>query len=392
MNGVAIAVAADDTINTVLAKITASEAGVVATYDADTETVTLTTTEESVDAIAVGNDTSGFLAAVKLDASAEQTTGTVAASAFESVLSAMPEYAAVTSGTLTINGQAIAIDPSTTTVASLIAAIDGVANVDATVDESTGVITIWSTSASSPIELTDTSGILDVLGIAAGAYSGTPGATTISKTQTGTDVISNSRDVAAAITRAAREFGDVLTGIAQAREGDGELLAEVVAAATDAAQALRDAGLPGFTIGGEGADVRLVIDEEALAAALDAFGDPKRITTVVSAALDEMTARIAAAAEQPQPVETPAAGGQAISLARAKLVADQAAAALLFLQALDRVVNGEGAQPANRTSDGSLDFQQRMAIREAIGSAPSSGDGALGGLFDALIPSSPSER
>ena len=65
VNGVAIAVAADDTVNTVLAKITASEAGVTATYDAATERITLTSKEGASGPITLGGDTEGLREALE---------------------------------------------------------------------------------------------------------------------------------------------------------------------------------------------------------------------------------------------------------------------------------------------------------------------------------------
>ncbi len=68
INGVEIAVQAEDSINTVLDRINQSDAGVTATFDAITEKVLLTQkTSGSAQDIVLGNDTSGFLAAVKLE-------------------------------------------------------------------------------------------------------------------------------------------------------------------------------------------------------------------------------------------------------------------------------------------------------------------------------------
>ena len=66
VNGVTINVAADDSINSVLAKINASAADVTATYDAATDSVELAENTAGV-GLVVGNDTSGFLAATKLE-------------------------------------------------------------------------------------------------------------------------------------------------------------------------------------------------------------------------------------------------------------------------------------------------------------------------------------
>ena len=91
VNGVEIDVKANDTINSVLAKITTSAAGVTATYDSATELVTLTAREGNTGPITLGADTSGFLAAVKLDGTAAPSVSTVSYSSFTSALGEMAE-------------------------------------------------------------------------------------------------------------------------------------------------------------------------------------------------------------------------------------------------------------------------------------------------------------
>jgi len=71
INDVSISVGYSDTINTVLGKINSSEAGVTASYDSETDTVSLSQKTEGAWEIALGEDSSGFLAAMNLDASAE---------------------------------------------------------------------------------------------------------------------------------------------------------------------------------------------------------------------------------------------------------------------------------------------------------------------------------
>ena len=70
VNGVTVNVLANDTLRSVLAKITTSSAGVTARFDAATERVTLTAKSPGQTPITVGADTSGFLSAVKLDGTA----------------------------------------------------------------------------------------------------------------------------------------------------------------------------------------------------------------------------------------------------------------------------------------------------------------------------------
>lgn len=75
INGATIEVSEDDSLSSVLAKIDASDAGVSAAFNASTQKVTLTAKTTGNTAIDAGNDTSGFLAAVKLDDSATFSVG-----------------------------------------------------------------------------------------------------------------------------------------------------------------------------------------------------------------------------------------------------------------------------------------------------------------------------
>ena len=108
LNGTVINVYASDTINTVLNRITQSSAGVTATFNAATETIVLTQkTLGSVPTIVLANDTSGFLAAMKLD-SATPTPGIDGDP--EKPLKDVARFSSVQSGNININGVAIAID------------------------------------------------------------------------------------------------------------------------------------------------------------------------------------------------------------------------------------------------------------------------------------------
>lgn len=79
VNGISITVQANDTIYKVLDKITSSFAGVTATFDPVTETVNLISKTNGAPAITLAGDTSGFLAAVKLDATAQSRAGVLGA-------------------------------------------------------------------------------------------------------------------------------------------------------------------------------------------------------------------------------------------------------------------------------------------------------------------------
>jgi hypothetical protein len=385
VNGVTIAVAADDTVNTVLSRINASGAGVAATFDAATQLLRMTSTQHSASSISLGGDTSGFLAAMKLDGTAQSTTGRLARGAFDAAIGSFSEYGAVSAGTLTINGQQISIDPASTTMRGLMAALDGVTGIDADLDESSGRIRVWSTQSGGAIEVTDTSGILGSLGISAGTYSGSAGRTVVTETQSGISTVSNSADVASNVHAAAEEFTAALTELAVARAGDDRFLKRLVDAATDAVASLRDAGVGGLTVGGEGTDVRFVVDRDALASALDAMSDPRALAGVVAATLDEFAARVAEAVAAPAPSK-PVPDAQSQSLVR-PVTANQAAAALLFQKALERVQGTTDERSNDDAADGALDLETRMRIRAQLEmlEEPTS---YAGNLLDSLVTNS----
>ena len=111
INGVEIAVQADDTINSVLERISQSDAGVTATFDAATEKVLLTqNTVGSAHDIVLGNDTSGFLAAVKLE-NAVAIPGKDPET--EMPLAEVARFSSVQSGSISVNGITVAIDVET---------------------------------------------------------------------------------------------------------------------------------------------------------------------------------------------------------------------------------------------------------------------------------------
>ena len=112
INGTTIDVAADDTINSVLDKINQSDAGVTAAFDAAGETVLLTqNTPGSTQDIVLANDTSGFVAAVKLDTAVAVPgeDGTVTEDP-ATPLAEVESLSAVQSGSISVNGVSIDID------------------------------------------------------------------------------------------------------------------------------------------------------------------------------------------------------------------------------------------------------------------------------------------
>jgi hypothetical protein len=122
INGTTIDVLADDTINTALAKINQSDAGVTATFDAATETVLLTQdTPGSSQDIVLENDTSGFLAAVKLEgATAIPGEDGVQIDDTLSPLAEVVRFAGVQSGSISVNGVSIDIDVNADTLTDVL--------------------------------------------------------------------------------------------------------------------------------------------------------------------------------------------------------------------------------------------------------------------------------
>jgi hypothetical protein len=310
VNGVAIAVGASDTVSTVLARITASAAGVTASFDAATQTVSLALNDGSAP-IVVDGDTSGFLAAVKLDGSAQSTTGSRNVSALAGELAEMAEYGNVQAGTITINGSQIAVDPATTTIDGLVAALDAVAGISAGVDQVTGAITVGTEADGGTIVLADTSGLLAELGIAAGTYMGDAVTATVVQRQTATVNVTNAETVASKANDAVAQLNAALGQIGS----EADSLQQAV-------DALDAAGLGGVSLVTEGDSARLSIDSGALAASLSRVGDTATLTAAVDKALADLSERTAAAV---------AARTAEQDAARQRLAREQAQGGLLTL-------------------------------------------------------------
>ena len=321
INGVTINVAADDTVNKVLAKITASAAGVTAAYDATTELVTLTSTEGDTP-ITLASDTSGFLDAVKLDGSEATSVSTVIYNSFGSALGEMAEYSGVRAGSLTVNGQAIAIDPTTTTVRDLVTALNGISGVGATVNETSGGLMIWSDSAEAPLVLSDTSGVLTALGLATGSYAGVAGPPTSTTTVTGTSLVANSPDVAAKLASAATHLNDVFAGLGN------EGLRDTLDATVDR---LRGNGIRGLQVTDSEGRLEISVDRDTLVNSLNALADDVDLAKALAGILDDFEAGVTVAARWEAPPPT----AQTLKLtdtSRAQLAADQTATSLLYLR------------------------------------------------------------
>jgi hypothetical protein len=318
VNGVAIQVADDDTINTVLAKITASSAGVIASYDGTTDRVSLTASETGAP-VTVGADTSGFLAAVKLDGTETTSVSTVSYSWFNTALGEMAEYAGVTTGTLSVNGHDIGIDPMSTTIGGLVAALNGISGVGASIDQTTGAVRIWADRGQS-LTLSDTSGVLDAFGIAAGTALGKAGSVE-EVTTTGQSTTSNASEVAAKVVIAVDELNAALDGVSNDA---------LRAALEDVVESLRERGIRGLqTATGDSRPVLAVTSDELTQSLNEIAGDVD-LERVLSDVLEELEGGVAASFE----AEASPATSQTVSLDmfRTQLSAEQTAGSLLHVR------------------------------------------------------------
>jgi hypothetical protein len=159
INGTTINVAADDTINSVIDKINQADAGVTASYDAASETVLLTqNTPGSTPDIVLANDTSGFVAAVKLDGAVAVPgeDGTVTEDPAKP-LAEVDAFSTVQSGSISVNGVSIDIEVNTDSLNDVLDRITASeAGVTASYDSSVKRVSLTSNDAE--IQLTVDSG------------------------------------------------------------------------------------------------------------------------------------------------------------------------------------------------------------------------------------------
>jgi hypothetical protein len=179
INGTTIDVAADDTINSVLDKINQSDAGVTATFDAVSETVLLAqNTPGSTEDIVLANDTSGFLAAAKLE-------GAVAVPGEDGTVSEDPAtpmaevegLSAVQSGSISVNGVSIDIDVNTDSLNDVLDRITASeAGVTASYDSSSKRVSLSSKDSESQLILdSGSTNFLSEVGLSDGTYEATSG-------------------------------------------------------------------------------------------------------------------------------------------------------------------------------------------------------------------------
>ncbi|WP_108668352.1 hypothetical protein [Euzebya rosea] len=169
LNGVAVAVNASDSLNDVLARIEATVEGVSASYDAATERVSITTLADGSDThLEISDDTSGLIAALKLD-HLGRATGTDGPQ--DAPMATIPQFQSVTAGTISVNGVEIGLDPATDSVADIVSLIDALEDVSARIEDGGGVVITGRAGADMTL-LDGGTGFFEALGVEVGVHAG----------------------------------------------------------------------------------------------------------------------------------------------------------------------------------------------------------------------------
>lgn len=171
VNGERIRVQDNKTINDVAALITASNAGVSAVFDTESERLVLTNTEPGSTApIDLTGDTSGFLAAMKLvGASMEIDVVRDLDVEFENA----EQFGEVSSGDLTVNGVTFSVNTATDSLGDLIRQINASeAGVTAFYDDQSGRFSIRARGSQSLVLDDGATGFFAALDIQEGVYRG----------------------------------------------------------------------------------------------------------------------------------------------------------------------------------------------------------------------------
>ncbi len=173
VNGTSITVNASDSLQDVLDRINASEAGVEAVFDYASETIQFThETRGTGTTIALADDTSGFLDATKLSA-AVTSAGTDADK--DRIIDEVSALSGISAGTITINGTEISIDPSVDSLDDVLQLInDSDAGVVATYHEDTSRVSISPETRGDSLSVSDQdTEFFNTLALATGDFEAT---------------------------------------------------------------------------------------------------------------------------------------------------------------------------------------------------------------------------
>lgn len=175
---------ASDSLDSVLSAINSSAAGVTATYDSVSDTVTIANTaagDGSIINFGASSDTSNLLSALNVAGATQlpDVNGSTSVTSTRNLGAVDPaqtlnEYSfrdgALTAGTFSINGVSIAVDPSSQSLFDVLGAInESGAGVNATYDSATDQIRVVSKTLGSPTirfgGAGDTSNFLDLVNL-----------------------------------------------------------------------------------------------------------------------------------------------------------------------------------------------------------------------------------
>jgi hypothetical protein len=153
-------------------------------------------------------------------------------------------------------------------VRALVTALDGLDGVTATLDDGTGRINIVSADVRGTITVSDTSGALSLLGMAAGVYRATPGTRVETTTLKGTERVSNAREVNRLLSYAVSGLNESLRGLVDLDDMAPTSRDAVEATIRETLDALERAGVEGLSVQSRDGAVRLEVDAERLEASL----------------------------------------------------------------------------------------------------------------------------
>jgi hypothetical protein len=267
LNGVAIAVAANDSLDSVVEKINASAAGVVATFDSATERVGLQSLRRAAEPIVLGADTSGFFAATKLDAATESVLGRSPEAALDGPFRDSTAFASLQAGTITVNGHSVGIDPSTMSLRQVVSAVASLGGVHAVADEATSQVRLRTDKVGRALVVEDTSGLLAALGFSKRHAPAKPAnAVRNESVRLGLE----DRDAAVRAAVAAIDyFNETVSLLPRGGGPSADLRAEMLNVARSAAADLLGPVRAAIRFEEDGFDARLVVNAFALGEALE---------------------------------------------------------------------------------------------------------------------------
>ncbi len=169
INGVEVAVYASDSLDSLLTRINQSAAKVEGSFDTATDRLSFTSTVDGARDITFANDSSGVVAALKLDGA---TTVQGLDADRTRTIAEVDAFSSVSSGTLTINGVDIEVDTATDSLDDLLARINASeAGVKASYHDNTGRLSIVGKSSAEDLVVdSDATGLLETMSVATGTY------------------------------------------------------------------------------------------------------------------------------------------------------------------------------------------------------------------------------